>query len=80
VLDEAGIGPAVYEAYRGTADGIGGGLSIAANGLNALAVLGAHEVVRRMGVAQIPGADALELASSNSRPRTESSQEASKTV
>jgi FAD-dependent urate hydroxylase len=49
-LNEAGIRPVVYEAYHGTADGIGGGLSIAANGLNALAVLGADEVVQRIGV------------------------------
>ncbi len=49
-LQEAGIRPTVYEAYPGTADGIGGGLSIAANGVNALAVLGADELVRRIGI------------------------------
>jgi FAD-dependent urate hydroxylase len=48
-LQEAGIRPTVYEAYPGTADGIGGGLSIAANGLNALALLGADQVVQRIG-------------------------------
>ena len=49
-LQEAGIRPTVYEAYPGTADGSGGGLSIAPNGLNALAVLGADEVVRHIGI------------------------------
>jgi len=49
-LQEAGIRPTVYEAYPGTAGGIGGGLSIASNGLNALAVLGADEVVQRIGI------------------------------
>jgi FAD-dependent urate hydroxylase len=49
-LEEAGIRPTVYEAYHTTADGVGGGLSIAPNGLNALGVLGADEVVRRIGM------------------------------
>jgi FAD-dependent urate hydroxylase len=49
-LEEAGIRPTVYEAYQSTADGVGGGLSIAPNGLNALGVLGADEVVRRVGM------------------------------
>jgi FAD-dependent urate hydroxylase len=49
-LEEAGIRPTVYEAYHSTADGVGGGLSIAPNGLNALGVLGADEVVRRIGM------------------------------
>jgi FAD-dependent urate hydroxylase len=40
----------VCEAYPSTADGVGGGLSIAPNGLNALTVLGADDVVRRIGV------------------------------
>lgn len=48
-LRKAGIEATVYEAYQGTADGIGGGLSIAQNGLNALALLGADEAVRRIG-------------------------------
>ena len=49
-LQKAGIDATVYEAYRSTADGVGGGMSIAPNGLNALAVLGADEVVRRIGM------------------------------
>jgi FAD-dependent urate hydroxylase len=49
-LQKAGIEAGVYEAYRSTADGVGGGMSIAPNGLNALAVLGADEAVRRIGL------------------------------
>ena len=48
-LQKAGIEATVYEAYDSTADGVGGGLSIAPNGLNALAVLDADEPVRRIG-------------------------------
>jgi 2-polyprenyl-6-methoxyphenol hydroxylase-like FAD-dependent oxidoreductase len=48
-LQQAGIQATVYEAYDSTADGVGGGLSIAPNGLNALGVLGADDVVRRIG-------------------------------
>jgi 2-polyprenyl-6-methoxyphenol hydroxylase-like FAD-dependent oxidoreductase len=48
-LRKAGIDATVYEAYESTADGVGGGLSIAPNGLNALAVLGADDAVRRIG-------------------------------
>lgn len=49
-LRKAGIQATVYEAYRGTADGVGGGLGIAPNGQNALAVLGADHVVRNIGM------------------------------
>jgi FAD-dependent urate hydroxylase len=49
-LREAGIRATVYEAYHSTADGIGGGLSIAPNGLNALAVIEADQLVRRIGM------------------------------
>jgi FAD-dependent urate hydroxylase len=49
-LQEAGIRPTVFEAYNRTADGIGGGLSIAPNGLDALGVLGGAEVVERIGI------------------------------
>ncbi|MGH3788136.1 MAG: FAD-dependent oxidoreductase [Pseudonocardiaceae bacterium] len=49
-LQKAGIQATVYEAYHSTADGVGGGLSIAPNGLNALGVLGADESVRRVGI------------------------------
>jgi FAD-dependent urate hydroxylase len=48
-LRQAGIEATVYEARRGPADGIGGGLSIAPNGLNALDVIGAGDVVRSIG-------------------------------
>jgi 2-polyprenyl-6-methoxyphenol hydroxylase-like FAD-dependent oxidoreductase len=48
-LQKAGIEATVYEAYPSTADGIGGALSIAPNGLNALAVLDAEDAVRRVG-------------------------------
>jgi 2-polyprenyl-6-methoxyphenol hydroxylase-like FAD-dependent oxidoreductase len=48
-LRQAGIEATVHEAYDSTADGIGGGLSIAPNGLNALDVIGAGDVVRRVG-------------------------------
>ncbi|ROT32825.1 NAD(P)/FAD-dependent oxidoreductase [Micromonospora sp. HM5-17] len=47
-LRRAGIEATVYEAHPETADGIGGALSIAPNGLNALAVLDADEAVRRI--------------------------------
>ena len=49
-LQKAGIQATVYEGFHSTADGIGGGLSIAPNGLNALAVLEADQLVRRIGM------------------------------
>jgi 2-polyprenyl-6-methoxyphenol hydroxylase-like FAD-dependent oxidoreductase len=49
-LQKAGIHATVYEAYDSAADGTGGGLSIAPNGLAALAVLDADDVVRRIGI------------------------------
>jgi len=48
-LRKAGIEATVYEAYQHIAESVGGGLSIAPNGQAALAVLGADEVVRRIG-------------------------------
>jgi 2-polyprenyl-6-methoxyphenol hydroxylase-like FAD-dependent oxidoreductase len=48
-LAQAGIEATVYEAYDSTADGVGGGLSIAPNGQNALAAIGADHVVREIG-------------------------------
>ncbi|MEV6103963.1 NAD(P)/FAD-dependent oxidoreductase [Streptomyces sp. NPDC051940] len=48
-LQKAGIEAVVHEAYEGTAEGVGGGLSIAPNGLNALALIDADEVVRAVG-------------------------------
>src|SRR4051812_26264970 len=49
-LQKAGLSATVYEAYDTSADGVGGGLSIASNGLNALSVLGAEEAVARVGI------------------------------
>ncbi len=48
-LRQAGIEATVYEAYDSTADRIGGALSLAPNGLNALGVIGADEAVLRVG-------------------------------
>jgi 2-polyprenyl-6-methoxyphenol hydroxylase-like FAD-dependent oxidoreductase len=48
-LRRAGIEPTVYEAYAGTADGVGGMLTVAPNGLDALRIIGADEVVRGIG-------------------------------
>lgn len=44
-LHKAGIDATVYEAYPSTADGIGGTLAIAPNGLAALGVVGARDAV-----------------------------------
>ncbi|MFC7246646.1 FAD-dependent oxidoreductase [Catellatospora aurea] len=49
-LRQAGIEARVYEAYGSTAENVGGGLSIAPNGLAALKVIGADEAVRAIGV------------------------------
>jgi 2-polyprenyl-6-methoxyphenol hydroxylase-like FAD-dependent oxidoreductase len=49
-LHRAGIEATVYEAYGDAAGGIGGALSIAPNGLNALNAVGADDVVRRVGI------------------------------
>jgi 2-polyprenyl-6-methoxyphenol hydroxylase-like FAD-dependent oxidoreductase len=49
-LQKAGIDSTVYEAYQTSADGVGAGLSIAPNGQNALAVLGADHVVTNIGL------------------------------
>lgn len=49
-LHRVGIEATVYEAYDSTADGIGGALTIAANGLNALALLDADGAVRSIGL------------------------------
>jgi hypothetical protein len=49
-LQKAGIQATVYEAYSGLAEGVGGGLTIAPNGLSALEVIGAAEAVQRIGV------------------------------
>lgn len=44
-LGKAGIDAAVYEAYPTTADGVGGSLAIAPNGLAALRTVGAEDAV-----------------------------------
>lgn len=49
-LRKAGIEPTVYEAYASTADGIGGTLTVAPNGLDALRIIGADEAVRAVGL------------------------------
>jgi FAD-dependent urate hydroxylase len=48
-LRKAGIEATVYEAYATTADTVGGGLGIAPNGMNALAVLDVAQAVERVG-------------------------------
>ncbi|GAA1514557.1 FAD-dependent monooxygenase [Sphaerisporangium rubeum] len=45
-LRKAGIAATVYEAYPSVADGVGGTLALAPNGLAALRVLGADDAVR----------------------------------
>lgn len=48
-LRQAGIDAAVHEAYDSTADGAGGGMTIAPNGQNALDAIGAGDIVRAIG-------------------------------
>jgi FAD-dependent urate hydroxylase len=48
-LQKAGIEPTVYEAYAGAADGKGGGLSLAPNGMEALDLVGAADAARKLG-------------------------------
>ncbi|MEU9196591.1 FAD-dependent oxidoreductase [Streptomyces hundungensis] len=48
-LRRAGIEAAVYEAYDSTADGVGGGMTIAPNGQDALDAIGAGHLVRAIG-------------------------------
>jgi 2-polyprenyl-6-methoxyphenol hydroxylase-like FAD-dependent oxidoreductase len=50
-LTKAGIRTTVYEAYAGTADGVGGALTLAPNGLAALGVVGVGETVAAAGLA-----------------------------
>jgi 2-polyprenyl-6-methoxyphenol hydroxylase-like FAD-dependent oxidoreductase len=49
-LRKAGIDATVYEAYRSTADNIGGSLAIAPNGLIALEIVGARTAVEEYGM------------------------------
>ncbi|MGW0481524.1 FAD-dependent oxidoreductase [Nonomuraea sp. NPDC003214] len=76
-LRRAGIDAAVYEAYPTTADGVGGSLAIAPNGLAALRAVGAEDAVltvsrpmpgmimafgrRRMEIPALPGVPSLRL-------------------
>ena len=48
-LRKAGIEARVYEAYAASADGLGGMLMVAPNGLNALGVIGLDEAVTAVG-------------------------------
>ncbi|WP_238009064.1 NAD(P)/FAD-dependent oxidoreductase [Dactylosporangium sp. AC04546] len=48
-LQKSGIESRVFEAYDGTADGVGGALSIAPNGRTALKAIDAEHVVERIG-------------------------------
>jgi 2-polyprenyl-6-methoxyphenol hydroxylase-like FAD-dependent oxidoreductase len=48
-LRKAGIEAIVYEAYPATAEGMGGMLMVAPNGLNALAVIGLDDAVAAVG-------------------------------
>jgi FAD-dependent urate hydroxylase len=50
-LQQAGIEAVVYEAYPQRAHGLGGGMSIAPNGLDALDVIGVGDLVRPAGQA-----------------------------
>lgn len=49
-LRKAGIDATVYEAYPSSADGIGGSLAIAPNGLAALEIVGARQAVEDSGM------------------------------
>jgi 2-polyprenyl-6-methoxyphenol hydroxylase-like FAD-dependent oxidoreductase len=49
-LRKAGIVPTVFEAYASPADGVGGTLAIAPNGIDALRVVGAEDAVRAVGL------------------------------
>jgi 2-polyprenyl-6-methoxyphenol hydroxylase-like FAD-dependent oxidoreductase len=48
-LRKAGIEAAVHEAHDSTADGVGGGMTIAPNGQDALDAIGAGDLVRAIG-------------------------------
>ena len=73
-LRKAGIDAEVYEAYSAATDNIGGMLSVAPNGLSALALVGSDEAVRAVGqpmstmimadgrgrqIGELPGLDGL---------------------
>ena len=49
-LQKAGIQPTVYEAYPSGADSVGGMLTVAPNGLDALRIIDADDAVRAVGL------------------------------
>ncbi|WP_219464995.1 FAD-dependent monooxygenase [Nonomuraea rhizosphaerae] len=49
-LREVGIDAEIFEAYDGTAEGVGSFLNVASNGLDALRTLGAHRAVMAAGI------------------------------
>lgn len=48
-LRKAGIESTIFEAYATTADGLGGALTLAPNGLDALRLIGAHKAISSIG-------------------------------
>src|SRR6476620_5568216 len=48
-LRRAGTEARIFEAYENTADGVGGSLMVAPNGLAALGIVGAQDAVRSIG-------------------------------
>jgi 2-polyprenyl-6-methoxyphenol hydroxylase-like FAD-dependent oxidoreductase len=48
-LQKAGIEATVFEAYEHTAEGVGGGMSIAPNGIDALDVIGCADLISPLG-------------------------------
>jgi len=48
-LHKAGISPTIYESYPRGADGVGGVLTLAPNGLDALRIIGLQDAVRAIG-------------------------------
>ncbi|GAA2419067.1 FAD-dependent monooxygenase [Actinomadura vinacea] len=55
-MRRAGIEPVVYEAYAGTADGVGGMLTLAPNGLAALRAIGVEDALRGVGQPMVDSA------------------------
>ena len=63
-LLKAGIQATVYEAYPTLAEGIGGGLALAPNGLAALGLIGADDAVRALAT---PVTDTVMAVGGNTR-------------
>ena len=77
-LRKAGVEAIVYEAYPSTAEGMGGMLMVAPNGLNALAVIGLDEAVAaigqpigRMVMADARGKKLMEIGSLHGLPASQ---------